>query len=101
MKKPSYVSHYLVLSDLIKGIDVREKVDFICYLTSRIENIKADLVKEGIEFQDDISRETAYSYYKPYILVPSKENIQRAENLLNRYATNEVLEFLETKQRVS
>lgn len=59
MKKPSYVSHYLVLSDLIKGIDVREKVDFICYLTSRIENIKADLVKEGIEFQDDISAKNA------------------------------------------
>lgn len=101
MKKPSYVSHYLVLNDLIKGIDVREKVDFIYYLTSRIENIKGDLVKEGIKFQEDISKETSYSYYKPYILFPSKENIQRAEKLLERYSTNEILEFLETKQRVA
>lgn len=101
MKKPSYVSHYLVLNDLIKGIDVREKVDFIHYLTSRIENIKGELVKEGIEFQEDITKLTKYSYYKPYVLAQSKENLQRAEHLLNKYATDEVLEFLEIKQNVA
>jgi len=97
MKKPKYISHYLVLKDLIDGIDVREKSDIIFYLTSRIENIKVDLVKEGIEFIEDISKETTYSYYKPYLLVPSERNICYAKKVLERYETNEILAFLEHK----
>ena len=95
MKKPHYVSHYLVLKDLINGIDVREKNDVIFYLTSRIENIKCDLVKNGIEFIEDISKETSYSYYKPYMLKPSEINILKAKNLLEKFASKEVLDFLE------
>lgn len=95
MKKPHYVSHYLVLKDLINGIDVREKNDVIFYLTSRIENIKCDLVKNGIEFIEDISKETSYSHYKPYILKPTENNIIKAKKLLERFASNDVLNFLE------
>lgn len=95
MKKPPYVSHYLVLKDLLTGIDVRMYSDTLFYLTSRIENIKCDLVKEGIEFIEDISKETSYSYYKPYILTPSETNILRAKKLLERYASKEVIKFLE------
>ena len=97
MKKPPYVSHYLVLKDLIDGIDVRRYSDSIVYLTSRIENIKVDLVKNQIEFVEDISRESKYSYYKPYILFPSEDNIKRAKELLMQYETGEVLDFLEHK----
>ncbi len=96
MKKPPYVSHYLVLRDLINGIDVREKNDVIFYLTSRIENIKGDLVKNGIEFIEDISKETSYSHYKPYILKPSESNILKAKKLLEKFASKEVLNFLES-----
>jgi hypothetical protein len=95
MKKAPYVSHYLVLKDLINGIDVREKNDVIFYLTSRIENIKCDLVKNGIEFVEDISKETSYSHYKPYILKPTEKNILKAKKLLERFASKEVLNFLE------
>lgn len=95
MKKPYYVSHYLVLKDLINGIDVREKNDVIFYLTSRIENIKCDLVKNEIEFIEDISKETSYSHYKPYILKPTENNILKAKKLLERFASKEVLNFLE------
>jgi len=100
MKKPPFTSHYLVLVDLLAGVDVREKSDIIFYLTSRIENIKVDLKKEGIEFIEDISKESTYSTYKPYILLPSDENIKRAKELLKRYSTDKVLSFLEQKQRV-
>lgn len=99
--KPPYTSHYLVLKDLINGIDVRDKVDVIHYLCARIENIKSDLVKEGIEFIEDVLKETQYSHYKLYILVPTKENLSRAEKLLKRYATDDVLKFLNTKQNMS
>lgn len=97
MKKPHYISHYLVLKDLIKGIDVREKNDVIFYLTSRIENIKSQLKKEGIEFIEDISKETSFSTYKPYLLIPSESNILRAKTLLEKYSTDEILNFLEQK----
>jgi len=97
--KPPFVSHYLVLLDLIAGKDVRMYSDNIYYLTSRIENIKLDLVKEGLEFIEDVKKETSYSYYKPYILVPSDSNITKAKELLERYKTKEVLEFLENSKR--
>lgn len=100
MRKPPYISHYLVLKDLIAGVDVRIYSDTIVYLTSRIENIKMDLLKDGVQFIDDISKESKYSYYKPYILLPTKENIIIAEEVLIKYATSEVLDFLEVKQSV-
>ncbi len=97
MKKPPFISHYLVLKDLIAGLDVREKSDIIFYLTSRIENIKLDLVKDGIEFIEDISKETTYSHYKPYLLVDCENNMNKARKLLESYSTKEVLKFLEQK----
>ncbi len=97
MKKPNYVSHYLVLSDLLANIDVRKHSDIVFYLTSRIENIKSDLVKSGIEFIEDVSRESRYSHYKPYILQPTTDNLNKAKELLKKYTTDEVLSFLEDK----
>ena len=94
MKKPPYISHYLVLLDLINGINVKEKVDSIYYLCSRIENIKSDLKKEGIEFLEDEYKETVYSRYKLYVLAPNKKNIDKAKNLLEQYSTNEITNFL-------
>ena len=94
MKKPSYVSHYLVLKDLINNIDVRQSNDVVVYLTSRIENIKVDLVKNGILFIEDVIKQSKYSSYKPYILKPTLENINNAKKLLKRYATKDILEFL-------
>lgn len=101
MKKPPFVSHCLVLRDLIDGVDVRKYSDIVVYLTARIENIKVDLVKNGIQFVEDITRESKYSTYKPYILYPSEENILRAKELLKTYETEEVLLFLDQKQLIS
>ena len=95
IRKPPFLSHYLVLRDLLDGVDVREKNDVIFYLTSRIENNKCDLVKDGIEFIEDISKETTYSHYKPYILKPTENNIFKAKKLLDRFTSKEVLNFLE------
>ena len=100
MKKPKHISHYLVLTDLLNNVDVRQNSDIIVYLTSRIENIKVDLVKCGIEFIEDVSRESRYSHYKPYILQPTADNLNRAKELLKSYTTDEVLTFLEHKPNV-
>jgi len=94
-KKPAFVSHYLVLSDLIAGIDVRQYPDMLHYNTSRIENIKNDLVKEGIQFDEDAKALSRFSYYKPYIIIRTKENLELAEQVLKRFATDKVMEFLE------
>ena len=101
MQKPHKVAHYLVLKDLIDGVDVRKYSDIVVYLTSRIENIKVDLVKDGIKFIDRITRASKYSTYKPYILYPSLENIQKAKILLEQYGTDEVLKFLELQQVIT
>lgn len=95
MRKPAFVSHYLVLHDLIDGIDVRQYSDRIRYLCARIENIKLDLVKEGLRFDEEATAETKYVHYKPYILERDAVNMALAEQLLKRYGTEEVLQFLE------
>ncbi len=93
MKKPPYVSHYLVLKDLIDGIDVRIYNSRIKYYVGRIENIKLEFSDNGLIFEDE-RVPTKYSNYKPYVLIGNKENIQRAKELLDRYTTKQVLDFL-------
>ena len=100
MKKPPYISHYLVLNDLLNGVDVRQYSDTIVYLTSRIENIKCDLVKNGISFIEDITKESRYAHYKPYVLQQTADNLNRAEELLKRYKTDEIIEFLADKPNI-
>ena len=97
IKKPAYVSHYLILKDLLNGVDVRKYSDTVVYLTSRIENIKNDFVNNGLQFIDDIRKESSYTYYKPYVLLPTEDNLKRAKELLERYKTDEVMEFLTNK----
>jgi len=97
MKKPPYISHYLILKDLINDIDVRQYNDSIRYLTSRIENIKRDFVKYGLQFEETM-KPTTYSYYKPYTLTNDKHNIQKAKELLKVYHTHQVKKFLDEVQ---
>jgi len=95
MSKPPFISHYLVLDDLIKRVDVRKHSDNLVYLTSRIENVKNDLVKRGLKFDDDAVAYSAYSHYKPYILLQDSENIELAKTLLESFKTAKVMQFIE------
>ena len=97
-KKPPYTSHYLVLKDLIIGIDVRKYSDSLVYLCSRIENIKNDLVKEGLRFDEEAIAKSTYSYYKPYVLINDEPNMKLAKALLIKYGTPKVLRFLDEVQ---
>jgi hypothetical protein len=99
--KPSFLSHYLVLKDLIDGIDVRKYPDTIHYNTSRIENIKNDLSNKGILFDEDAKASSRFSYYKPYIIIRTKDNLELAKEILNQYETKKVLEFLENHNEVN
>ena len=98
--KPQFISHYLVLKDLIAGIDVRKYSDTIVYLTARIENVKLDFVKKGLLFEEDALSSTKYSQYKPYILIQNEANIELARSLLKSYETEKVKKFLSQKDTV-
>ena len=98
MSKPPYASHYLVLKDLIQGVDVRQHSDSIVYLCSRIENIKNDLIKQGLRFDEEAVAYSKYSYYKPYVLINDEANMKLANTLLERYGTEKVLRFLDEVQ---
>lgn len=95
MSKPHFVSHYLVLRDLINGVDVRQFSDRVHYLCARIENVKNDLVKQGLQFDDEAIAQSQYSFYKPYVLIQSKSNMERAKALLKKYGSDEVIRFLD------
>ena len=95
IKKPPFISHYLVLRDLIDGVDVRNRSANISYLTSRIENIKLYLKEMGLQFDEDAKAYSTYSDYKPYILVQNEKNLIVAYSLLEQLETKEILEFLE------
>lgn len=95
MSKPHFTSHYLVLNDLIKGVDVRQHSDSVVYLCSRIENVKNDLVKQGLQFDEDAIAKSRYSHYKPYVLKTDRENMELAEEILKKYSTAKVLAFLD------
>jgi hypothetical protein len=87
-----------VLKDLLHDVDVRRYSDKVEYLTSRIENIKHDLLKRGLEFEEG-NKQTAYSHYKPYRLIRTADNIALAERLLEEYFTEKVDAFLEAHYR--
>lgn len=93
MGKPNFISHYLVLRDLINGIDVRQYSDSVVYLTSRIENIKNDLVKRGLRFDDNAVAYSRYSYYKPYVLMQDQQNMELAKDILESFKTDKVMQF--------
>ena len=95
IRKPPFLSHYLVLRDLLDGVDVRSENDSIFYFTSRIENIKLYLKDIGIEFDENAKSYSKYSDYKPYILIQNESNIKRAYELLEKFESKEILEFLE------
>ena len=95
IKKPPFISHYLVLRDLIDGIDVRSKNDSIFYFTSRIENIKLYLKEIGLQFDENAKAYSTFSDYKPYVLIQNESNIKRAYVILDRFESKEILEFIE------
>ena len=95
MGKPHFISRYLVLRDLIDGVNVREHNPKITYLTSRIENIKLELKNAGLRFDEKATAYGTYAPYKPYILIDDAENMKRAEALLEEYATPKIREFLQ------
>ncbi len=94
--KPKYISHYLVLKDLIDGVDVRKYSDNIVYLCSRIENIKNDLKNRGLHFDETAVSSSRYSHYKPYILMQDKNNIELAKTILEELKTDKIITFIES-----
>lgn len=84
MKKPKYLSHYLIITALINDEPV-STADSQIFYTARIENIISEFRDEGILFQEDAKATSKYSWYKPYILVQSDENLLNAIALQNSY----------------
>ena len=95
IKKPPFISHYLVLRDLIDGIDVRSKNVSIFYFTFILVNIKLYLKEMGLQFDENAKAYSTFSDYKPYVLIQNESNIKRAYELLEKFESKEILEFLE------
>lgn len=87
MRKPTHLSHYLIVTALINGERVTT-ADSQAFYTSRIENIISEFRSEGISFQEDVKENSRFSWYKPYVLVQTKENFERAKELQDRYQKN-------------
>jgi len=92
--KPNFISHYLILKDMLNGVDVRQKSGKIVYLTSRIENIKSEFKKSGLLFDEKALAFGTYASYKPYVLLTDDDNIALAKKMLEQYKTPKVVEFL-------
>ncbi len=84
----------------MNNVDVRQFSDRVVYLTARIENIKNDLVKQGLRFDEEAKANSTYSHYKPYILIKDSENMELAKKLLKRYSTDKVIQFLKQHGKV-
>lgn len=84
MRKPIHLSHYLIITALINDEPV-STADSQVFYTSRIENIITEFRDAGILFQEDAKATSKYSWYKPYILVQSDENLLNAIALQNQY----------------
>lgn len=52
-------------------------------------------MKRGLRFDDDAAAYSAYSHYKPYILLQDSENIELAKTILESFKTEKVMQFLE------
>lgn len=101
MSKPHFISQYLVLRDIIEGIDVRAVDAKKVYLTSRIENIKVEFKKHGLRFKEKAKEDSTYADYKLYILIQDEANMALAQELLEKYATPKVLFFIDGVQKRS
>jgi hypothetical protein len=55
------------------------------FYTARIENIITEFRDAGILFQEDAKATSKYSWYKPYILVLTDDNLLNAIALQNQY----------------
>lgn len=84
MKKPKHLSHYLIITALINDEPV-STADSQVFYTSRIENIITEFRDAGVLFQEDAKATSKYSWYKPYILVQTDENLLNAIALQNQY----------------
>jgi hypothetical protein len=87
MRKPKHLSHYLIITALINDERV-STADSKIFYTSRIENIITEFRDAGVLFQEDAKALSQYSWYKPYKLVQTEENLLRAIELQNRYKIN-------------
>ena len=100
-KKPKFISHYLVLRDLIHGVDPRKYNDTTHYLTSRVENIKCDLIKKyGLEFDESAKAYGKYAPYKPYVLIKTDQNIKKAKAALMSILNKDIKAFLGIEDEV-
>lgn len=84
MRKPKHLSRYLIITSLINDERV-STADSKIFYTSRIENIITEFRDEGLLFQEDAKALSQYSWYKPYILVQTDDNLLNAIALQNQY----------------
>jgi ABC-type uncharacterized transport system ATPase subunit len=95
MRKLPYISHFLTMDALVKGEEVNGKNGYDKFMCSRISNVISDFRKDGVLIDESATEKSAYSHYKPYRLIQTKENIAKAEEVRDKYKS--IVEQYEAK----
>lgn len=97
MKKPPYLSHLLIGEALLEKRPVSTSLGVDQFFVRRVENIISEYRKAGVLFDEQATEESRYSWYKPYRLIETPENIERVKNLV-AYFRSKVDSFIEKSE---
>jgi UDP:flavonoid glycosyltransferase YjiC (YdhE family) len=85
MKKPPFISHFLVIEDLKHRVDI-STTDGAVYFCRRLENIFSEFRKEGVIFNEHNYTSSKFSNYKIYQIIYTPDNLNRLLELQKQYA---------------
>ncbi len=97
MKKPPFLSHLLIGKALLEKRPVSTSLGVDHFFVRRIENIISEYRKEGVLFDEQATEESRYSWYKPYRIIDTPENVERLKNLVD-YFRSKVDSFIEKSE---
>lgn len=85
MSKLPYESHYLAITALIEGRPLNGKNGYDEFRCSRMSNIISDFRRDGLLIDEKAIARSSYSHFKPYRLIQSADNLQRAKEIQEKY----------------
>lgn len=94
LKKPPYLSHLLIGEALLDKRPVSTSLGVDHFFVRRVENVISDYRKAGVLFDETAKEESHYSWFKPYVVIDTPENIARLKVLVE-YFRIKVEEFLQ------
>jgi hypothetical protein len=86
MSKLPYESHYLAITALVEGRPLNGRNGYDEFKCARMSNIISDFRHiDGLLIDEKAIARSSYSHFKPYRLIQSLENLQRAKEIQEKY----------------